>query len=206
MVTATRFGAVHPTTLGELLAGPAIVDPAGNPVRALCRDADPDMFFSENARQQEAARAICRRCPGAASCLSAGVGETYGVWGGFTRLAARGRPPASMERRRDLYAQGLSDFDIANELGLAESTIKEWRTKEKLPSNFTPVRTTPLTAEQQAFRQDLYEKGFNDGDIARAEGVSVTAVQSWRRNRKLPANQVPGRPVRPDADTLRDAS
>ncbi|WP_433331764.1 WhiB family transcriptional regulator [Spirillospora sp. CA-294931] len=59
---------------------------------AICRGADPDLFFpigysAEVLREQErAAKAICSHCPVTSACLSWAlrVGEPDGVWGGTT--------------------------------------------------------------------------------------------------------------------------
>ena len=57
--------------------------------RALCQDADPELFFPIGAigpsmRQIDAAKAVCRSCSVAADCLSWAIdtGQDSGVWGG----------------------------------------------------------------------------------------------------------------------------
>jgi WhiB family redox-sensing transcriptional regulator len=58
-----------------------------------CRGADASLFFLPEAerggrkrRREQAAKAICRRCPVVAQCLQFALetGEPYGVWGGKT--------------------------------------------------------------------------------------------------------------------------
>jgi WhiB family redox-sensing transcriptional regulator len=56
---------------------------------ALCRDADPEMFFpigstGPGALQVEEAKVVCRRCPAVHDCLSWALetGQDSGVWGG----------------------------------------------------------------------------------------------------------------------------
>ncbi|MFC6880456.1 MULTISPECIES: WhiB family transcriptional regulator [Actinomadura] len=59
---------------------------------AICRGADPDLFFPIGytaevlQEQQRAAKAICANCPVTADCLSWAlrVGEPDGIWGGTT--------------------------------------------------------------------------------------------------------------------------
>lgn len=59
--------------------------------RAACRDVDPELFFPVGTKgpaltQIEEARAVCRRCPVATSCLEWAVttGQIYGVLGATT--------------------------------------------------------------------------------------------------------------------------
>lgn len=51
---------------------------------AACRDADPEMFFSNDDAQQEAAMAMCAACPVRTECLEHALStrESYGIWGG----------------------------------------------------------------------------------------------------------------------------
>jgi WhiB family transcriptional regulator, redox-sensing transcriptional regulator len=72
-------------------------------VTAPCREGDPDLWFSEQPADLEAAKAYCRRCPVRALCLDRALarGEPWGVWGGHILVdgavvatkRARGRPP-----------------------------------------------------------------------------------------------------------------
>lgn len=58
----------------------------------------PDMFFSDSARDREAAVRLCRTCPLQQPCAAFAIAERepYGVWGGTTtadrRSFADGRP------------------------------------------------------------------------------------------------------------------
>lgn len=45
------------------------------------------------------------------------------------------RHPLDKEKAKKLYEAGMSDKEIANELGMALSTIGVWRMREGLPSN-----------------------------------------------------------------------
>lgn len=58
---------------------------------AICRGADPDLFFPIGyagplAAQAAAAKAICANCPVTAQCLDWALraGEPDGIWGGTT--------------------------------------------------------------------------------------------------------------------------
>src|SRR5690606_12488566 len=58
---------------------------------AACRDEDPELFFPIGTSgpallQVEQAKAVCRRCPVSAECLTWALDrpEEYGIWGGLT--------------------------------------------------------------------------------------------------------------------------
>ena len=84
------------TTKIDVLA-PPILEERPWAVFAACRDADPDVFFSTNRRDEERAVAICSTCPVSEDCLEHALSarERFGVWGGLTekerRKAARHR-------------------------------------------------------------------------------------------------------------------
>ena len=59
--------------------------------RAACRSEDPELFFpvgdgAPALLQIAEAKAVCRRCPVVAECLTWALesGQGYGVWGGLT--------------------------------------------------------------------------------------------------------------------------
>ncbi len=66
---------------------------------ALCRSEDPALFFGPNRfepkrerlAREEAAKAICQRCPCMVACRkhALAVGEAYGVWGGMGEMERR---------------------------------------------------------------------------------------------------------------------
>jgi WhiB family redox-sensing transcriptional regulator len=60
-------------------------------VFAACRDADPDLFFSNDRHAEARALAICEICPVQEDCLEHALGarERFGVWGGLTEKARR---------------------------------------------------------------------------------------------------------------------
>lgn len=64
----------------------------------LCREVDPEDFFSPEAergtpkaRREEAAKALCARCPVIEQCREHAltVQEPYGVWGGMSEADRR---------------------------------------------------------------------------------------------------------------------
>lgn len=60
---------------------------------AACREAEPDLFYSDDAADVRAALSYCERCPVADTCLAVALasGERFGVWGGTTERQRRRR-------------------------------------------------------------------------------------------------------------------
>ncbi|MFJ8074118.1 WhiB family transcriptional regulator [Streptomyces sp. NPDC096176] len=63
---------------------------------AACRDEDPELFFPIGTTgpalmQAKEAKAVCRRCPVAETCLewAMEVGQDSGVWGGLDEAERR---------------------------------------------------------------------------------------------------------------------
>ncbi|WP_181763637.1 WhiB family transcriptional regulator [Streptomyces albidus (ex Kaewkla and Franco 2022)] len=75
---------------------------------AACKDEDPELFFpigttGPTSLQVEEAKTVCRRCPVTDRCLSAGLDQHYGVWGGVSeteRRSSRHRAHKAALRRR----------------------------------------------------------------------------------------------------------
>lgn len=68
----------------------------------LCRkESDPEIFFPETSGTPHLAKAVCRRCPVRATCLTTALrrNEPIGVWGGLT----------ARERRKLATRRGLLD-------------------------------------------------------------------------------------------------
>lgn len=61
---------------------------------------------------------------------------TYAVYGNDNNGELRGRPKTVDDYLAgELYAAGLSDSDIAQQIGVDHRTIYTWRKKNNLPSN-----------------------------------------------------------------------
>ena len=57
---------------------------------AACIEAYPEQAFPEDGSSPAPfIRSFCDRCPVRAECLTYGLGETEGVWGGLTRMQRR---------------------------------------------------------------------------------------------------------------------
>jgi len=75
--------------------------------RAACRDEDPELFFpigntGPALLQIEDAKAVCRRCPVTASCLTWAIesGQDAGVWGGMSEDERRAIKRRTARRRQ----------------------------------------------------------------------------------------------------------
>lgn len=91
-----------------MLTGSVPISAADVPTNGVIADAelpcrqDPDLWFAENPRDLEQAKALCSGCPLRAECLAGAQarGEPWGVWGGeifehgsvIARKRPRGRP------------------------------------------------------------------------------------------------------------------
>lgn len=56
-----------------------------------CRDADPELFITNNVPSIQAAKAICRQCVVREDCLNWAIenGQTSGTWGGYSEKDRR---------------------------------------------------------------------------------------------------------------------
>jgi WhiB family redox-sensing transcriptional regulator len=71
--------------------------------RAACRDAPGGDFFadtypSRRSAEIATAKAICAKCPVSKQCLSAGLNEDFGIWGGLTAQERRRLPSPRRQR------------------------------------------------------------------------------------------------------------
>lgn len=82
---------------------------------------------------------------------------------------------------RKLWEQGLSDSQMAKEVGCAKETVIKWRQEEGLPFNEAHVH---VDREKMLA---LYQQGLNDGEIGRELGCAPQTVKHWRNKKGLPA-------------------
>lgn len=59
--------------------------------QALCKQADPEMFYPEKGGATSAAKRICRACPVRQECLNHALDhdERFGIWGGLSERERR---------------------------------------------------------------------------------------------------------------------
>jgi len=94
------------------------------------------------------------------------------------------------DRRLALYQQGLSDGQIATQIGVTRSAIAYWRKANKLAANQPSL-------EKHARRMSLYRQGMNDCQIAVAIGVHRTSIAEWRTANGLEPNTSVGGQLSP---------
>lgn len=90
-----------------------------------------------------------------------------------------------VSRLVELWEQGLSDREIAQDIECSMSTVKNIRKQENLPPNDERF----LSTEKAAERRKLYDSGLIDCKIAGKQGVSQSSIYQWRRRNGLPANK-----------------
>lgn len=85
------------------------------------------------------------------------------------------------DRRLALYQQGMTDGQIAAQIGVTRSAIAYWRKSNRLAANQPSI-------EKHARRMSLYRQGMNDCQIAVAMGVHRTSIAEWRTANGLEPN------------------
>jgi len=127
-------------------------------------------------------------------------GRSYGTivsWRVRERL--RGNNPKRMDLRsigygkeverrestfRDLYNQGLSDKEIAQQMDIPIGSVSIWRTRRNLDVN--PTKTFIIKHDK---RMELYKQGLIDSQIAKVLGTTESAIYMWRRMNKILMNR-----------------
>ncbi len=111
-------------------------------------------------------------------------------------LAAVPSGPQWGENRRvenaeilEQYREGLSDYEIAEQLGYGKSTVQRRRSHElQLPPNGTGGRAPGSTSFDESTLIDLHEAGHTDSEIADELGVHQTTVGQFRTREQLESN------------------
>lgn len=105
------------------------------------------------------------------------------------------------EARRHYYAEGLSDYDIAQRTNTTERTIFEWRKRNNLP----PTHRPPVKREDGRTVKDfgdeimnLYRAGMTDWEIGKIIGYDRSTIGSWRRSQGLSPNVAKGKRANDD--------
>nr|WP_136689004.1 LAGLIDADG family homing endonuclease [Halorhabdus amylolytica] len=89
----------------------------------------------------------------------------------------------------ELYADGLSDYEIAERLDSSASTIQRRRSLELgLDPNGSGGRPGGSVSFDESEFETLYEDGHSDGEIARELGVSTRSVARYRENQSIESN------------------
>lgn len=94
------------------------------------------------------------------------------------------------EELQELYNKGLSDGEIAREIGSVKSTIYQWRHRNNLPPN-VKNQTHKTKYDYAEFRR-LWDKGLSDSKIAKAVGCAMSTVNRWRMLEGLASHGLSG--------------
>lgn len=124
---------------------------------------------------------------------------------------SRAHPPAlvvekriyASRRKMELYSKGMSDGEIARELKLSASAVRQWRVANSLPAH---VSAETLRIRQMGLeRIKLYNAGMSDREIAEVVGCSPDNIATWRGKQGLPPNpgKAANRHVPPEQEALR---
>jgi len=93
----------------------------------------------------------------------------------------------NIQLRLSMIEQGLSDGEIAEQLGITKSAFTIWRNKRGIPPN-RPRGGQRLPKNMQKRRIELYKRGFSDREIAEKIGISKSGVQRWRKREGIKSN------------------
>jgi len=82
-------------------------------------------------------------------------------------------------KAQDLLKRGVSFREVAGELDLSDSTIRQWAKDGKWERGVDLGQLKQISKKQEA--QRLVEEGVNFADAARQLEVSPTAIQDWAK-------------------------
>ena len=108
----------------------------------------------------------------------------------------------SHEELLALYNKGLTDGEIAREIGSVKSTIYKWRHRNKFPPNGKP-QDGGSKYDYKVFRE-LYDQGLSDTKIAKACGCAASTVSRWRTLEGLATKGISGSAPRLDRGWMRE--
>lgn len=85
-----------------------------------------------------------------------------------------------------MYANGMTDLEIANASGTSYKTVVRWRKLNGYEKN-------PSKKERNSEKRlHMYRRGMTDREIAISCGLTISAVCKWRTKNGLAANNLKG--------------
>ena len=119
----------------------------------------------------------------------------------FRAIIVKGKK-FSHEELLELYQKGMTDGEIAREIGSVKSTIYKWRHRNELPPNGKP-QDGGSKYDYKKFRE-LWDRGLSDTKIAEACGCAASTVSRWRMLYGLKTRGVSGSAPRLDRGRIRE--
>lgn len=92
------------------------------------------------------------------------------------------------EKLAYLYDSGCNDYEIARALSCSRSAVQKWRKTTNRPANLKPKTKGERKKLNWKGAYELYQKGWNDVQIAENIGCSPRSVCSWRQANNLQPN------------------
>lgn len=93
---------------------------------------------------------------------------------------------AENKERMAVYEKGLTDAESAELLFISSATFYHWRKKNNLPAHRDHRHFISKAEEEK--RLELYNKGFNDHEIANKCLCTPPNISAWRNRRGLKSN------------------
>lgn len=96
------------------------------------------------------------------------------------------------EKATQMHADGASDRVIADEFGVTPVAVRSWREKNNLSANHASGGRQEGSGREVTVDYDravvLYERGWNDSEIAEDVGCDVRTIRDWRKKEGLESN------------------
>jgi transposase len=107
---------------------------------------------------------------------------------GLPSVTGKGRKAKRDVLRMELYRRGYSDSQIAQTIGVPESTILSWRKQRGLTVQniIKPSKYDGILNEFGDQITELYLNGHRDYTIAKILNIPQAAIERWRYRNRLP--------------------
>jgi len=96
------------------------------------------------------------------------------------------------EKATQMHADGASDRVIADEFGVTPVAVRSWRERNNLDANHASGGRQEGSGREVTVDYDravvLYERGWNDSEIAEDVGCDVRTIRDWRKKERLESN------------------
>ncbi len=124
-----------------------------------------------------------RGCDGGDKCTKFVSGRDGKPKKGIEIASSRKKIDEAMALR--LYKQHLNDAEMGRAMGVASSSVANWRKRRGLPPNHCTGTETTIDYNKVA---ELYGQGMYDPEIAKLVGCSKEMIYKWRKRKGLVSN------------------